>query len=171
VPAEQVEQRILTIRGQRVILDRDLSAIYGVTTGRLNEQVRRNRDRFPGDFAYVLTAEEVAILKSQNAISRSGHGGRRSRPYVFTEFGAIMAANVLNSPVAISASILVVRAFVRMREMLGAHAELARKIDEMEKKYDSQFKVVFDALRQLMAPPQFPRRPIGFHVNVDRSEG
>lgn len=167
VSITQVEERILTVRGRRVILDADLAAIYGVSTGRLNEQVRRNRRRFPADFAQVLTAQEVAILKSQNAISSPSHGGRRSRPIVFTEFGAIMAANVLNTSIAISASVVVVRAFVRMREMLGAHAGLARKIDEMEKKYDTQFKTVFDALRQLMFPPASSRRPIGFHVKAD----
>jgi hypothetical protein len=167
VAVEQIERSILTVRGQRVILDADLAAIYGVTTARLNQQVRRNRDRFPADFAYELTQQEFAFLMLQNATSRLGHGGRRKAPYVFTEYGAVMAANVLNSPIAINASILVVRAFVRMREMAGANAELARKIDEMERKYDAQFKVVFDAIRQLMSPPPTPRRQIGFHVRVD----
>jgi hypothetical protein len=167
LPAETIEKSILTIRGQRVILDSDLAAIYGVTTARLNQQVRRNRDRFPDDFAYSLTQQEVAPLMLQSATSKTGRGGRRKLPFVFTEYGAVMAANVLNSPTAIHASILVVRAFVRMREMLNAHAELARKVDEMEKKYDSQFKVVFDAFRQLMSAPQTPRRQIGFHAKPE----
>lgn len=167
IPGEQIEKAILTIRGQRVMLDADLASIYGVTTARLNQQVKRNLDRFPEDFAYQLTQQEFAFLMLQNATSRTSHGGRRKLPYVFTEYGAVMAANVLNSPIAIHASILVVRAFVRMREMLGAHADLARKIDNMEKKYDVQFKTVFDAIRQLMRPPQTSRRQIGFHAKQD----
>jgi hypothetical protein len=117
-----------------LILDADLASIYGVTTARLNQQVRRNHDRFPADFAYQLTQQEVAVLMLQNATSSSGHGGRRKPPHVFTEYGAVMAANVLNTPVAINASILVVRAFVRMREIVSSHADLARKIDDMERK-------------------------------------
>ena len=109
VPVEQIEKSILTLRGQRVILDAELARIYGVTTARLNQQVRRNHDRFPADFAHQLTRQEVAILMLQTATSRSAHGGRRKSPYVFTEYGAIMAANVLNTPVAINAAILVVR--------------------------------------------------------------
>jgi len=144
-----------------------LAEIYGVTTTRLNQQVRRNRERFPDDFAYSLTRQEVTHLMLQNATSSSRHGGRRKLPLVYTEFGAVMAANVLNSPTAIQASILVVRAFVRMREMLSVHAELSRKIDEMEKKYDAQFKVVFDAFRKLMDSPKTPRRQIGFHVKPE----
>ncbi len=167
VPVEQIEKSILTLRGQRVILDAELARIYGVTTARLNQQVRRNHDRFPADFAHQLTRQEVAILMLQTATSRSAHGGRRKSPYVFTEYGAIMAANVLNTPVAINAAILVVRAFVRMREMVNSRAELARKIDDMEQKYDAQFKVVFDAIRQLMAPPLTPRRQIGFHAKPE----
>jgi hypothetical protein len=167
IRVEAIEKSILTIHGQRIILDADLAAIYGVTTTRLNQQVRRNRDRFPDDFSYSLTQQEVASLMLQNATSKTGRGGRRKLPFVFTEYGAVMAANVLNSPTAIHASILVVRAFVRMREMLNAHAELARKVDEMEKKYDSQFKTVFDAFRQLMSPPETPRRQIGFHAKPE----
>jgi hypothetical protein len=167
IRVETIEKSILTIHVQRVILDANLAAIYGVTTARLNQQVRRNRDRFPDDFAYALTQQEVAHLMLQNATSSSSHGGRRKPPFVFTEYGAVMAANVLNSPTAIHASILVVRAFVRMREMLNAHTELARKVDEMEKKYDGQFKIVFDAFRQLMNPPESPRRQIGFHAKLD----
>jgi hypothetical protein len=167
IPVEQIEKSILTIRGQRVILDADLAAIYGVTTARLNQQVRRNRDRFPADFAYLLTQQQLASLMLQNATSKTGRGGRRKLPYVFTEYGTVMAANVLNSPTAVQASILVVRAFVRMREMLSAHTELARKIDEMERKYDTQFRTIFDAIRQLMSPPPTSRKQIGFHARPE----
>jgi hypothetical protein len=168
IPGEQIERAILTIRGQRVILDADLATIYGVTTTRLNQQVRRNLDRFLDDFAHQLTQQEFTILMLQNATSSLGHGGRRKLPYVFSEYGAVMAANVLNSPIAINASILVVRAFVRMREMLSTNADLARKIDNMEKKYDVQFKAVFDAIRQLMRPPQTSQRQIGFHAKPEQ---
>lgn len=150
------------IRGQRVLLDADLAKIYGVTVKRLNEQVKRNRNRFPSDFMFQLTKQEVIDLKSQNATSSSGWGGRRTRPYAFTEHGAIMLANVLQSKVAVKASIHVVRAFVHLREMAVAHADLLRKITAMEKKYDSQFKVVFDAIRQLMLPTGQGGKPIGF---------
>ena len=170
VPAERIERSILLIRGQRVILDADLAELYGVTTARLNQQVRRNIDRFPDDFAFLLTQQEFADLKLHFATSSSGWGGRRKPPYAFTEHGALMAANVLRTPIAITTSVEVVRAFVRLREMLASHKQLARRLDELEKKYDSQFKVVFDAIRQLMAPPpqSKKRRPIGFHSSVDR---
>ena len=145
------------------MLDTDLAQLYGVTTRRLNEQVRRNRARFPEDFAFVLTREEFANLKSHFATSSSGWGGRRKLPYAFTEHGAVMAANVLNSPVAVRASIQIVRAFVRLREILATHKELARKIEEMEKKYDTQIRVVFGEIRKLMQPPALPpKRQIGF---------
>ena len=145
------------------MLDIDLAQLYGVTTRRLNEQVRRNRARFPEDFAFVLTREEFANLKSHFATSSSGWGGRRKLPYAFTEHGAVMAANVLNSPVAVRASIQIVRAFVRLREILATHKELARKIEEMEKKYDTQIRVVFGEIRKLMQPPALPpKRQIGF---------
>src|SRR5215218_2102098 len=119
VPVERVESRILLIRGEKVILDTDLAELYGATTKRLNEQVRRNLDRFPADFMFQLTDEEFAILRSQFATSRSGWGGRRYPPFVFTEHGAIMAANVLNSPRAVAVSVTVVRAFVRLRQILA----------------------------------------------------
>jgi hypothetical protein len=165
IPVERIENSILAIRGQRVILDADLAELYGVTTKRLNEQVKRNRDRFPADFAFRLTRQEVTILKSQLATSRSaGWGGRRALPLVFTEHGTVMAANVLSSSVAVAASIQVVRAFVRLREILASHKDLARKLDELEKKYDSQFQVVFEAIRELMKPAETPSRRgrIGF---------
>jgi hypothetical protein len=160
---EHVEHRILMVRGHRVMFDSDLAKLYGVPTKRLNEQVRRNPDRFPPDFAFPLTAQEVTILRSQNATSRSSWGGPRYLPYVFTEHGSIMAANVLSSPQAIKASICVVRAFIHLRELLASHKDLARKLEELEQKYDAQFKVVFDAIRALMAPPpEAPRERIGF---------
>jgi hypothetical protein len=163
VPVERVERRILFIRGEKVILDADLAELYGVTTKRLNEQVRRNRDRFPPDFMFQLTAEEFANLRSQNATSRSGWGGRRSPPFVFTEHGAIMAANILSSQRAIAASVTVVRAFVRLRQMLASHADLARKLEDLEKRYDAQFKQVFTAIRALMVSPgDPPNKRIGY---------
>jgi phage regulator Rha-like protein len=160
IPLERVERVILLIRGQKVILDADLAALYGVTTKRFNEQVKRNRERFPEDFMFQLTKKEAEILRSQFAAS--SWGGRRYPPFAFTEHGAIMAANVLSSPRAIQASVQVVRAFVRLRQILASHADLARKLAQLEKKYDRQFKVVFEAIRQLMTPPEPKKRPIGF---------
>ena len=143
------------------MLDEDLAEIYGVTTKRLNEQVRRNKGRFPEDFMFRLTKEEFANLRSQFATSR--WGGRRYPPNAFTEHGAVMLASVLNSPIAIEASIQVVRAFVRLREMLASHKDLARKLAALERKYDQQFQVVFDAIRKLMKPPPDKPKPrIGF---------
>ncbi len=143
------------------MLDEDLAEIYGVTTKRLNEQVKRNKDRFPEDFMFRLTVEEFAALRSQFATSR--WGGRRYPPNAFTEHGAVMLASVLNSPIAVEASIQVVRAFVRLRELLTSHKELARKLADLERKYDQQFQVVFDAIRKLMEPPpEKEKRRIGF---------
>jgi ORF6N domain len=162
-----VEGAIHLIRGQRVMLDSDLAAIYGVTTKRLNEQLRRNRSRFPSDFAFQLTAEEFTNLKSQIATS-SFHGGRRYRPWVFTEHGALMLASVLNSEIAVQASVRVVRAFVRLREMVAANAQLAVKLEELERRFDSHDDAIanlFATLKQLLEPPEAPkRREIGFHV-------
>jgi len=161
VPVEIIERKILLIRGEKVMLDADLATLYGVTTKRLNEQAKRNRDRFPGDFMFQLTEEEKAEV-----VANCDHLKKLKfspvLPYVFTEHGAIMLASVLNSPVAVQTSVLVVRAFVKLREMLTTHKDLAKKLEEMEKKYDSQFKVVFDAIRQLMTPPETKKRKIGF---------
>jgi hypothetical protein len=165
VPAavEEVAARIVVVRGRRVMVDADLATLYGVRPKRLNEQVKRNWARFPDDFLFQLTDEEVEVLRSHFATSRSGHGGRRYRPYVFTEHGAVMLAAVLNSPVAIDASIQVVRAFVQLRAMVAVHAELAQKLDALEHKFDHQFRIVFDAIRQLMTPPSKSERSrIGF---------
>jgi hypothetical protein len=161
VATSRVSARIVEVRGSRVILDADLAEIYGVTTSRLNEQVKRNSDRFPADFMFEITRDETENLRSHFAIS-SSYGGRRYLPRVFTEHGAIMAASVLNTPLAIEVSVYVVRAFIQLREALATDKDLARKIADLERKYDTQFKVVFDAIRQLMAPPVKPRRKIGF---------
>ncbi len=161
-----LEPSIFIIRGQRVMLDSDLAEIYGTTTMRLNEQFKRNRKRFPADFAFVLTREEFTNLISQNAIS-SSHGGRRKLPVVFTEHGAIMLASVLNSDVAIEASVRVVRAFVKLREMVSSNAGLATKLSELERRlgsHDEAIAQLFAAIRQLLTPPAKPKREIGFHV-------
>ena len=170
IPVAMIERKILLIRGERVMLDADLSELYGVTTKRLNEQVKRNADRFPADFAFQLTSEEWESLKalnnesnrSQFATGSQKHRDPRFLPWVFTEHGAIMAATVLNSKQAVAMSVYVVRTFIRLRQMLATHKDLARKLAEMEKKYDAQFKVVFDAIRQLMTPPEMKKRKIGF---------
>ena len=170
IPKEIIENSIYLIRGQKVMLDAHLAELYGVTTKRLNEQVKRNPDRFPEDFAFRLTADEWENVKSYiNDVNRSQfatgsqkHRDPRFLPWVFTEHGAFMAANVLNSKQAVSMSVYVVRAFVRLRQLLASHKELARKIAELENKYDSQFKIVFDAIRALMAPPEKNKRKIGF---------
>lgn len=146
------------------MLDTDLAALYGVAVKRLNEQVKRNIKRFPDDFAFKLTDREWANLKSQNATSR-GHGGRRKLPYAFTEHGAIMAANVLHSEQAETMSVAVVRAFVKLRRMALSVEALARKVAALESKYDSQFRDVFQAILQLMTPPDPPRRKIGFDAD------
>ena len=163
IPIERVERSILMIRGRKVMLDSDLAQLYGVLTERLNEQVRRNLERFPSDFAFYLTHEEYLRLIPQIAGSKAARGGRRKLPLVFTEHGALMAANVLKSSVAIQASIHVVRAFSRLRELLASHHDLARKLQSLERKYDERFLVVFKELRKLMTPPPVPERPpIGF---------
>ena len=164
LPVERIERSILLIRGHKVMLDSDLATLYGVTTKRLNEQVRRNAGRFPADFMFQLTPEEVKSLRSQFTTSNRGRGGRRYLPYVFTEQGVAMLSSVLNSQRAIRVNIEIMRAFIRLREMLATHKDLARKLDTLEKKYDAQFRVVFDAIRQLMAPPEPKKRKIGFLV-------
>jgi hypothetical protein len=166
VPVERIERAILSIRGEKVMLDSDLAELYGVETKRLNEQVRRNLDRFPPDFMFQLTSQEWESLRSQFATLKRGEH-RKYLPSAFTEHGALMLANVLNSERAAQTSVMVVRAFVRLRQMLASNAELARKLAALENKYDAQFKVVFDAIRQLMSPPARPKREIGFHVKYD----
>ena len=164
VVVANIESKILLIRGQKVMLDADLAELYGVETRRLNEQVNRNRERFPEDFMFQLTAEEFANLKSQFATS--SWGGRRKLPYAFTEHGSIMAASVLNSPRAIEISVHVVRAFVRMRELVAGNKELAQKLNHLERKvgaHDKAISEIIKAIRQLMAPEEpKKKRPIGF---------
>ena len=164
IPIERIERLILLIRGHKVMLDSDLAELYGVTTKRLNEQVRRNLSRFPEDFMFQLTESETHLLRSQFATSKKGRGGRRYLSYAFTEQGVAMLSSVLNSERAVNVNIEIMRAFVRLRRILASHADLARKLDSLEKKYDTQFKVVFDAIRELMKPPETKKRPIGFLV-------
>jgi hypothetical protein len=144
------------------MLDKDLAELYGVQTFNLNKAVKRNADRFPSDFMFQLTAEEFANLKFHFGISR--WGGTRKLPYAFTELGVAMLSSVLNSKRAVQVNIQIMRAFVALRELLSSHRDLARKLEEMEKKYDQQFKVVFEAIRQLLTPEDKPKRQIGFHV-------
>ena len=161
--AENISRRILTVRGHRVMLDADLAELYGVPTSRMNEAVKRNSIRFPVDFMFRLSAEEYTSLISQIAISKPGRrGGRRKLPYVFTEQGVAMLSGILQSHRAVQVNIAIMRAFVRMRRMLISHEELARKVAAIEGKYDSQFRVVFDAIRALMEPPKTQRQRIGF---------
>jgi hypothetical protein len=178
VPAGRIERKIIVLRGEKVLLDADLAALYGASTGRFNEQVKRNRARFPADFVFQLTYLELSALRSQFAISneRAGRGGRRYLPLAFTEHGAIMAATILNTPRAVEVSVYVVRAFVRLRDALASHTDLAKKLEELEKKTEAlaqnhdelaantraQFRAVLNALRALMSPPEPKKRPIGF---------
>ncbi|MBZ5555175.1 MAG: ORF6N domain-containing protein [Acidobacteriia bacterium] len=162
IPVDRIERSIYLIRGQKVMLDRDLAKLYGVPTKRLNEQVRRNQRRFPGDFLFQLTAREIESLRSQIATSKQARGGRRYAPLAFTEQGVAMLSSVLNSERAVDVNIEIMRAFVCLRQMMTSHAALARKLEALENNYNAQFKVVFDAIRQLMAPPRRRRRRIGF---------
>ena len=182
---EAITLRIATVRGQRVIVDADLAALYGVETKRFNEAVKRNLAKFPEDFMFTLSADEWAALRSQFATSneQGGRGGRRYAPRVFTEHGALMAATILNSPRAVEVSVYVVRAFVRLREMAATHGDLAKRLAELEDKTEAlamnhdtfsrntraQLKQVFDALRELMTPPEPPKRPIGFVTQEEKN--
>ena len=157
-----IPQRILTIRGHRVMLDVDLAELYDVPTKSLNQAIRRNMDRFPEDFMFQLTEAEFAGLRSQFVTSKKKRGGRRYMPYVFTEQGVAMLSGVLNSDRAVQVNIAIMRAFVRMRETMASHRELAQRLNALEKTYDARFRVVFDAIRALMEPPKTPRKRIGF---------
>jgi len=163
VPPERIERSILLIRGHKVILDADLAALYGVETKQLIRAVKRNLPRFPDDFMFQLNEEEFENLRFHFGTS-SQWGGRRYAPYAFTEQGVAMLSSVLHSRRAIQVNIEIMRAFVRLRRILASHADLARKLDSLEKKYDTQFRVVFDAIRELMKPPETKKRPIGFLV-------
>jgi hypothetical protein len=167
VPVERIEQAILQIRGQKVLLDRELAAMYGVETGNLNKAVDRNLDRFPQDFMFRLRTTEVQNLIFQ--FGRSSWGGTRKLPRVFTEQGVAMLSSVLNSPRAVAVNIEIMRAFVRLRQILNSHAGLARKLAALEKKYDARFRVVFEAIRQLMDPPTPKRKQIGFAHEHDKA--
>jgi hypothetical protein len=171
VQTEQIERLILLIRGYKVMLDDDLAKLYGGSAKRLNEAVRRNRDRFPDDFMFQLTEEEFTGFRHQignanlrSQIATSSWGGRRYRPHAFTEQGVAMLSSVLRSKRAVQVNIEIMRAFVRLRRMLASNEELARKLAALERKYDAQFKVVFDAIRELMIPPEPKKRKIGFLV-------
>jgi hypothetical protein len=171
-PLEGIQQAILLIRSKRVMLDADLAKLYGVSTKRLNEQVKRNRDRFPEDFMFQLSPEEAEALRSQMATSRQGRGGRRYLPFAFTEHGAIMLAAVLNTPRAIEVSIFVVRAFVRLREILSTHKALAHKLAELESKietHDEAIRSLVSAIRELMTAPERPPKKIGFQLREKRA--
>ena len=158
---EVIEGKIYMVRGHRVMLSADLADLYGVEPKVLVQAVKRNKDRFPKDFMFQITNQEFMNLKSQIVTSSWG-GIRRANPYAFTEQGVAMLSSVLRSKRAVQVNITIMRAFVKLREMLSAHKDLAWKLAQMEKKYDAQFKVVFDAIRQLMKPPETKKRKIGF---------
>jgi hypothetical protein len=160
LPQELVESKILLLRDKKVMLDRDLAVLYGVTTSNLNKAVNRNLERFPEDFMLQMTTDEFKNLKFHFGIS--SWGGTRKLPYAFTENGVAMLSTVLNSKRAITVNIQIMRTFTKLREMLATHKDLARKIEDMEKKYDHQFKVVFDAIKQLLEPPVKSKRKVGF---------
>jgi hypothetical protein len=163
VPVEMIERRIYFVREQKVMLDSELAELYQVPTKVFNQAVRRNRTRFPKDFMFQLSRDEDESLRSQIVTSKIGRGGRRYRPYVFTEQGVAMLSSVLNSERAVQVNIAIMRAFVRLREMVGSNKELATKLEALEKKYDGQFRVVFQAIRKLMQPPpSTTSRRIGF---------
>lgn len=165
LPEETILKKIFIIRGRKVMLDSDLAKLYGVPTGALIQAVKRNSDRFPSDFMYLLTIEEVKSLISQNVISKTGRGGRTKIPHVFTENGVAMLSSVLKSRRAIHVNIHIMRTFTRLREMLQTHEELRRKIEGTERKYDGQFRIVFEAIKELLQPaPGLPKKRIGFHA-------
>lgn len=162
IPVERIERSIFFVRGHKVMLDSDLAKLYGVATKALNRALVRNRDRFPEDFVFQLSKDEVENLRSQIGTSR--WGGRRYLPYAFTEQGVAMLSGVLRSKRAVQVNVEIMRTFVRLRQLLASNSQLARKLDALEKKYDAQFKVVFDAIRQLMTPPEPKKRKVGFLV-------
>jgi hypothetical protein len=165
IPVELIERRIYLIRGQKVMLDTDLAELYQVQTFRLNEQVKRNRNRFPQDFMFQLTKEEAKSLTSQFARSKQGRGGRRTFPFAFTEQGVAMLSSVLKSDRAIQVNIVIMRAFVRLRELLSTHKSVLQRLDELERKYqghEARIEVVFEAIRKLIEAPARAKRRIGF---------
>ena len=167
---EEIERAIHVIRGQRVMLDADLANLYGVTTSRLNEQVTRNKDRFPEDFAYQLTQQEFTSLMSQFATSKPVRGGRRKRPWAFTEQGVAMLSSVLNSPTAVRVNIEIMRTFVRLRRLMATPGELVEqltKLAEVVQLHDDQIKVISEVLQKMLEQPTVPQRRIGFHAESD----
>lgn len=163
IPTERIEKRILIFRGEKVMLDSDLSTLYEVSTKRLNEQVRRNIKRFPADFMFRLSKEEADFLRSQNATLKTSRGKHRKYlPFVFTEQGVAMLSSVLNSERAIQVNIEIMRTFIKLRRVLATHKDLARKLEQLEKKYNAQFKAVFEAIWKLMEVEAKPKRRIGF---------
>ncbi|MEI7910301.1 MAG: ORF6N domain-containing protein [Verrucomicrobiota bacterium] len=177
ISPEVIAPLVHWLRHEKVMLDSDLAELYGVTTGRLNEAVKRNLDRFPADFMFQPTEDEMEILISQIAISSSApfalkfqsgrskaHGGRRHLPYAFTEQGVAMLSSVLRSQRAVEVNIAIMRTFVQLRRLMDSNRDLAQKIGEMEAKYDGQFRIVFDAIRRLITPPAQPSRELGFHT-------
>lgn len=172
VGIEKIENSILLIRSHKVMIDSHLAELYGVSTKYLNQQVRRNSDRFPADFMFQLNQKENDSLRLQIATLKTGQGRHRKYlPLAFTEQGISMLSSVLNSPRAIKVNIQIMRTFVRLRQMMASNAELARKIDELEKKYDGHFKVVFEAIRQLVQTPEPPKRKIGFTSDTQNKLG
>ncbi len=168
VPTERIERTIVVLRGHNVMLDSDLAVLYEVETRALIQAVKRNIDRFPDDFMFQLDPDEAALLRSQSVILETGRGRHRKYlPYAFTEQGVAMLSSVLRSPRAVQVNIEIMRAFVRLRQILQANADLARKLVALEKKYDSQFRAVFDAIRELMRPPDLKPKQIGFHRGKD----
>ena len=169
VPTERIERAILVLRGHKAMLDSDLADLYDVPTKVLLQAVKRNPERFPSDFMFQLNKQEVTCLRSQFVTSnKPGRGGRRYAPYAFTEQGVAMLSSVLNSPRAIAVNIEIMRAFVRLRLILASNKELARWLEELEAKADARFRQVFDAIRQLMVPPEVKKRPIGFVTPKER---
>ncbi len=169
MPSEMIQQKILLIRGEKVMLSVHLAMLYGVETRALNQAVKRNRERFPKDFMFPLTAAEAEALVSQNVIPHKKYLGG-ALPFAFTEQGVAMLSSVLNSKRAIEVNIMIMRTFVKLREMMASHKDLARKLEELEKKYDGQFQVVFEAIRQLIAVEEKPKKKIGFLVKERAGE-
>ncbi len=167
---DSIDSRIHILRGQRIMLSTDLAGLYAVSPKALVQAVKRNKARFPSDFMFQLSPQEHQILKSQSVTSSWG-GARRARPYAFTEQGVAMLSSVLRSRRAVAVNVEIMRAFVRLRRILDSNAELARKLDELERRYDGQFRTVFDAIRQLMVPPEPPRPRIGFRARLRVSNG
>jgi len=167
IPLERIQNAIFLIRGEKVMIDNDLAALYGVEPKTLNQAVKRNASRFPDDFMFQLTEDEVKSLKCQTGTSSSEYGGRRYLPYVFTEQGVAMLSSVLRSERAVQVNVAIMRAFVSLRRLLGTSEALARKFAELERKlegHDEAIKTLFDAIRELMEPPTKPKREIGFHA-------